>query len=371
MADIFTAVTRRFVPCLLAAILLLLPGARAQELVQPPLRLEEIEQLTAPIALYPDALVAQILMASTYPLEVVQAARWAKANPNLKEKALEDALEKEPWEASVKSLTAFPTVLSMMNEKLDWTQKLGDAYLGQQQDVMESIQRLRSKAQASGNLKSTKEQVVTTEQVDGTTIVKVEPADPKTVYVPAYDPMVVYAPWPYPAYPPYYYYPPGYVAGPVVWFSVGIIVGGALWGGCHWGHGGGVYISHHSHYNNFNRTNINNGNWNHRPEHRKGAQYRDAAARDKYGGGQRPGVDTRESFRGRDDAGRQDLNRDRGGAGASNRASAFDGAGGGGRDAFSQSNRGASSRASSYGGGGFSGGGARGGGGGRGGGGRR
>ena len=349
----------------LAVLLLLLPGAHAQELVQPPLRVEEIEQVVAPIALYPDALIAQILMASTYPLEVVQAARWAKANPNLKGKELEDALQKEPWEASVKSLAAFPQVLAMMNEKLDWTQKLGDAFLGQQQDVMDGIQRLRGKAQAAGNLKSTKEQTVSTEQKDGTTIVKIEPADPQTVYVPAYNPAVVYGPWPYPAYPPYYYYPPGYVAGPVVWFSVGIIVGGALWGGCHWGGGGGVYISHHNHYNSFNRTNINTGDWNHKVEHRKGAGYRDQASREKYGG-QRPGVDTRESFRGRADAGRQDLNR--GGAGVSDRASsrgsAFEGAGGGGRDAVSHSNRGASSRASSYGGGGFSGGGMRGGGGG-------
>jgi uncharacterized membrane protein YgcG len=354
----------------LLVLSLLLPGARAQAPAQPPLKAEEIDQLAAPIALYPDALVAQILMAATYPLEVVQAARWSKANPNLKDKALEDALQKESWEASVKSLAAFPQVLAMMNEKLDWTQKLGDAFLGQQQEVMDAIQRLRLKAHESGNLKSTKEQTVSVEQASGTTIVKIEPSDPKVVYVPAYDPMVVYAPWPYPAYPPYYYYPPGYAAGPVVWFSVGIIVGGALWGGCHWGHGGGVYISHHNHYNSFNRTNINTGNWNHKVEHRKGAEYRDAGSRDKYGGGQRPGVDSREAFRGRADAGRQDLNR--AGAGA------FDGAGRGGRDAVSHSNRGAASRGGtggfSGGAGGFSGGGMRGGMGGggmRGGGGRR
>jgi Protein of unknown function (DUF3300) len=116
---------------------------------------EELDQLVAPIALYPDSLLAQVLMASTYPLEIVSAARWVKANPKLKDQALEDALQTQPWDPSVKSLTVFPEVLTMMNEKLDWTQKLGDAFLAQQIDVMNAIQRLRSKAQAQGNLKTT------------------------------------------------------------------------------------------------------------------------------------------------------------------------------------------------------------------------
>jgi hypothetical protein len=169
---------------------------------------EQIEQLVAPIALYPDALVAQVLMASTYPLEVVQAARWSKENPKVTGKALEDAMQKQPWDPSVKSLAATPQVLAMMNDKLDWTQKLGDAFLAQQKEVMDSVQRLRSKALAAGNLKSGKEQKVTTEQEGNTTIVKIEPANPEVVYVPVYNPAVIYGPWPYPAYPPYYYYPP-------------------------------------------------------------------------------------------------------------------------------------------------------------------
>jgi len=142
---------------------------------------EELEQLAAPIALYPDALVAQILMASTYPLEVVEAARWSKANPNVKDKALEDAMQQQRWDPSVKSLAAFPQVLAMMNEKLDWTQKLGDAFLGQQKELMAAVQRLRAKAQAAGNLKSGKEQTVTVDQQGGSTAYVIAPTNPQTV----------------------------------------------------------------------------------------------------------------------------------------------------------------------------------------------
>jgi uncharacterized membrane protein YgcG len=278
---------------------------------------EQIEQLVAPIALYPDALVAQILMASTYPLEVVQAARWAKENPKVTGKALEDAMQKQTWDPSVKSLTATPQVLAMMNDKLDWMQKLGDAFLAQQKDMLDGVQRLRSKALAAGNLKSGKEQNVTTEQEGSTTIVKIEPANPEVVYVPVYNPTMVYGPWPYPAYPPYYYYPPAYAGGVFFAFSVGIIIGNAWWGGCHWG-GGNVYINH-NHYNNFNRTNINTGDWQHKPEHRKGVEYRDQGSRDKYGG-QRPSADTRDAYRGRDGAGPSTADRQRDAAGARDRS---------------------------------------------------
>jgi len=292
---------------------------------------EQIEQLVAPIALYPDALVAQILMGSTYPLEVVQAARWAKENPKVAGKALEDAMQKQPWDPSVKSLTATPQVLAMMNEKLDWTQKLGDAFLGQQKDMLDGVQRLRAKALAAGNLKSSKEQKVTTEKENGTTVTKIEPANPQVVYVPVYNPTMVYGPWPYPAYPPYYYYPPAYAGGVFFAFSVGIIIGNAWWGGCHWG-GGNVYINHNN-YNNFNRSNISGGDWQHKPEHRKGVEYRDQGSRDKYGG-QRPSADTREAYRGRNGAGPSTADRQRDAAGARDRsagASTTDRAGAGGR----------------------------------------
>jgi hypothetical protein len=210
-------------------------------------RPEEIEQLVAPVALYPDSLLAQVFMASTYPPEVVEAARWAKANPNLKDQALEDALQTQTWDPSVKSLTAFPEVLTMMNEKLDWTQKLGDAFLAQQQDVMNAVQRLRAKAQAQGNLKTTQEQKVIVEQpavrqttqeqgvvveqpvASQATVIRIEPANPQVVYVPTYNPTVVYGAWPYPAYPPYAYYPPGFVAATSIFsFGVGVAVGSAL-----------------------------------------------------------------------------------------------------------------------------------------------
>ncbi|MDH5221755.1 MAG: DUF3300 domain-containing protein [Betaproteobacteria bacterium] len=346
---------------------------------------EQIEQLVAPIALYPDALVAQVLMASTYPLEVVQAARWTKENPKVTGKALEDAMQKQPWDASVKSLTATPQVLAMMNDKLDWMQKLGDAFLASQKDVLDGVQRLRKKALDAGNLKTGKEQKVTTEQEGTTTIIKIEPTSTEVVYVPVYNPTLVYGPWPYPAYPPYYYYPPAYAGGVFFAFSVGIVIGSAWWGGCHWG-GGNVYINHNN-YNNFNKTNINTGDWQHKPEHRKGVEYRDQGSRDKYGG-QRPSADTRDAYRGRDGAGPSTADRQRDAAGARDRPSAgtrdgpsagtrdrgggrqpgaFDGVGSGAQTR-DYSSRGASSRSSAAtqpraGGGGGRGGGGRGGGG--------
>jgi hypothetical protein len=287
------------------------PPAVAQGSPQAALfRIEELEQLVAPIALYPDALLAQILMASTYPLEIVSAARWVEANPNLQGQALEDALQTQTWDPSVKSLAAFPQVLTMMNDKLDWTQKLGDAFLAQQKDVMDAVQRLRTKAQAQGHLPSTPEQKIIVEQPAGseTTIVKIEPANPQVVYVPSYNPTVVYGAWPYPAYPPYYYYPAGYVAATSIFsFGIGMAAGAALWGGYDW-HGGDVDINVNR-YNDFNKANITSGKWEHNAEHRKGVQYRDAASQQKYNRTTRTGGDAREAFRGRAESGRQELAR--------------------------------------------------------------
>jgi hypothetical protein len=372
--------TRLLAWCFLAA-LTWLPAAAAQD--PEPFKKEEIEQLVAPIALYPDPLVAQILMASTYPLEVVSAARWVKANPGLKDKALEDALQKQTWDPSVKSLTAFPQVLDMMNQKLELTQRLGDAFLAQQKEVLDAIQRLRGKAEQAGNLKSSKEQTVTSAQEGGQTVIKIEPSNPEVVYVPTYSP-AVYGAWPYPAYPPYAYYPPGYVPGAMLFsFAVGVAVGNAMWGNCNWG-GGNVNINTNR-YNNFNRTNVQNGNWQHNAEHRGGAGYRDKGSQQRYGGGQRAGVDSREQFRGRAEQGRQDISRgggagnfqgggnrqgdfgnratqqpSRGGAGGGREPGGFQGMGNGAQTR-DFSSRGASSRSGSYGGGG---GGARAGGGG-------
>jgi len=291
------------------------PGTFGQQAAPPVFKPEELEQILAPIALYPDSLLAQIFMASTYPLEVVQADRWAKQNKDVKGDALTAALEKQPWDPSVKSLVNFPQVLSMMSEKLDWTQKLGDAFLAQQKDVMASVQTLRKKAYEEGNLKTTKEQKVVVEQE---TIV-IESASPQVVYVPTYNPTVVYGTWAYPAYPPAYYYPPGYAAGTALLsFGAGVALGAAWgygWGDCDW-HGGDVDVDVDRNTNinqNINREKYKNqfqggrGNWQHNPEHRKGVSYRDQATGQKYNrASTNEAVKSREDFRGRTEGGRQD-----------------------------------------------------------------
>ena len=287
-----------------------------------PFKQEELDQLLAPIALYPDSLLAQILMASTYPLEVVQAGRWKKANQNLKGDALTAALEKENWDASVKSLVNFPQVLDLMNEKLEWTQKLGDAFLAQQKDVMATVQKLREKAEAQGNLKSSEQQKVIVEKETQTIVI--EPANPQVVYVPTYNPTVVYGTWWYPSYPPYAYYPPGYAAGAALFsFGVGVAVGAAwgyAWGGCNW-RGGDVDIDINRNTNinnNIDRSKYQNkvttgqggrGEWKHDPEHRKGVSYRDQGTAQKFDRGASKDATSREAFRGRAEAGRQDLAR--------------------------------------------------------------
>src|SRR4029453_16738459 len=180
-----------------------------------PFKPEELEQLAAPIALYPDSLMAQVLMASTYPLDVVQAARFLKDNPNLKDDKLNEALKDKTWDDSVKSLLSFPPALTLMDQKLEWTQKLGDAFLAQQKELLDAIQRLRARAQAEGNLKTTQEQVVKVEPAPAppaapaapaapaqqpaasSSVIVIEPADPQVVYVPSYNPTVVYGAWPY------------------------------------------------------------------------------------------------------------------------------------------------------------------------------
>lgn len=326
---------------------------------------QDLDQLLAPIALYPDDLLAQMLMASTYPLEVVQAARWVQANPKVTGKALEDAMAKMPWDPSVKSLTAVPQVLQQMNDKLDWMQKLGDAFLAQQKDVMDTVQSLRAKAAAAGNLKSTDQQKVNAETEDGQTIYIIESTKTEVVYVPIYNPYYAYGPWWYPpAYPPYYMYPPAYVYPPHVAFTAGIIVGAAIWGGVNWHHGGGVYVNV-NHYNSFNRTNINNGSWNHNVDHRGGVAYADQNVARQYNrGGDMQSAQTRDNYRGRADTGNaaRPSTRDSSGGGGG-----FSGVGNG-ASTRQASQRGSASRGN-YGGGG--GGHRGGGGGGRGGGGRR
>ena len=311
----------------------------------PTFKPEEIEALVAPIALYPDSLVSQILIASTYPLEIVEADRFAKKNASLKGDALTKTLEAESWDPSVKSLVNFPQVLAMMSEKLDWTQKLGDAFLEQQKTVMDTIQSLRAKAQAAGNLKTTEEQKVIVEEK----IIRIEPANPQVIYVPTYNPTVVYGAWPYPAYPPYYYYPPGYVAARSAFaFAGGVALGAAwgyAWGNANWS-GGNVNYNYNQNININNNIDRNKyaqqrpaggqGNWQHNAEHRKGVSYRDQGTAQKYNrASTSDAIKSREDFRGRADAGNRPSTADRGGAvgdrtGAGDRGGATQGGGAGG-----------------------------------------
>jgi len=246
---------------------------------------EQLQQLVAPIALYPDSLVAQILAASTFPEQVVQADRWVQEHQDLKGDALGQAVDPQPWDPSVKALTAFPAVLGNMDKNLSWTSSLGDAYYNQQQDVMDAIQVMRQRAQGAGDLKTTPQQVVTTQ---GSTIV-VQPANPDVVYVPAYDPWLAYGD-PIMAWPGWYPYPGIWYGGPYLSFGMGYGIGffgGFGWGWNHWGFnwgghyatfGGGRYYSRSNTF--YNRSSINRGGGG-----RGGAYSR--------GGGARGGVSNR------------------------------------------------------------------------------
>jgi uncharacterized membrane protein YgcG len=258
------------------------PTGQSSEQQQPPpaqQSLQELQQLVAPIALYPDALVAQILAASTYPTEIVEADRWMQSHPNLKREELAKEVDQQSWDPSVKALTQFPSVLENMDKNLSWTSSLGDAYANQQQDVTDAVQVMRQQAHKAGHLNSNEQEKVTTQ---GNTII-IEPANPEMVYVPAYDPWLVYGD-PIVAYPGWYPVPGIFFAGPVISFGIGFGVGyfgGFGWGWHHWGcdwyghrviYNHNTYISHsrtiinrsnfgHSfNHNNFNRANFNHGN---------------------------------------------------------------------------------------------------------------
>jgi Protein of unknown function (DUF3300) len=287
----------------------------------------ELEQLVAPIALYPDTLLSQVLMAATYPLEVVEAARWSKENPKVTGKALEDAMQKQPWDTSVKALTAVPQTLYMMNDQLKWTQDLGDAFLAQQTDVLDAVQRLRARADAAGNLKSTPQQRVTRTNrpasVPATggapaTAYTIVSANPDEYFVPIYDPGEVYGVWPYATYRPFYWYPPDYVAAGVFGFATGVFVGAAIWGNVNWWNRR-VDINVNR-YNQFNRTRITSNTWNHDPAHRHGVAYNNANVAARFGD------------KGRDkqrDAARQKIAEGKGGKGQGGKGGMGDGGKGG------------------------------------------
>jgi hypothetical protein len=267
-------------------------GAAAEE--SPKIPPEQLESLVAPIALYPDPLLAQSLVASTYPLELVQLQQWLGKHKDLKDKALADAVAKQPWDASIQSMAATPEVVKRLADDVQWTTDLGNAFLSQQSDVMDAVQRLRKKAKDKGALESNEQQKVETKTVDEKTVIIVQSANPEVIYVPSYSPTVVYGAPIYP-YPPIYY--PPYPAGAAfVSFSIGVMWGAAIWGGsccgCGWGGSNNVNINVN---NNFNQINHNggtggnrgngSGSWQHNPEHRGGTPYGDKATNNKYGGG--------------------------------------------------------------------------------------
>src|ERR1022692_85174 len=278
--------------------------------VTAPLPQGELDALLAPIALYPDQLLAQVLMASTYPLEVVTAARFVQQNPSLTGDALDQALRDKNWDPSVLSLTAYPQVLLMMNDMLDWTQRLGDAFLANQQQVMDTVQTLRSRAQGAGNLQSTPQQTV----MDQGGFIDIEPAQPQYVYVPVYDPRVIYGPWSDPVYQPDDWYPPPIYGYPDL--SAGIAAGiffGTAWGVSynHWGwahpnwRGHDIDINVHNNYFANRPQYVNrwrDGQWAHSPEHRHGVAYRDSGSQDRYIGPNTAAIQAREPYRGRDQA---------------------------------------------------------------------
>jgi len=328
---------------------------------------DQLDSLVAPIALYPDPLLSQTLVASTYPLEVIQLKQWLDQHKDLKDKALADAVQKEDWDPSIQAMAALPDVVKLLADNIKWTTDLGNAFLAQQNDVMDAVQRMRKKAQDAGNLKSSEQQKVETKVVESKQVIVVEQANPQVIYVPSYNPTVVYGAPVY-AYPPIAYPPPGYyAAGMAISFGIGVAMG-AAWGGgwgyhCGWGGNSNVYVNRNNTFvNNSNRQNINNANrnvnrggagnntWQHNPQHRGGAPYSDRAMANKYGGTARGDsmqtrqANARQNQARQQPAGSRDMSNRGAGASAGNRdvANRGTGPGAGGRD---MSNRGAGASA--------------------------
>ncbi len=260
-----------------AALLFVASAALAQDRV--PFRQAELDQMLAPVALYPDSLLSQMLMASTYPLEIVQAARWSRANPGLKGQSAVDAVERMDWDPSVKSLTAFPQILARMDEQLEWTERLGEAFLAQQEDVMSTVQGLRRRAEAAGNLRSSDQMRVVRQDE----AIVIESPVPQIVYVPYYNPTVVYGPWWWSAYPPVYWAPPpAYYAvpayGPGFYWGSGIVISAGLFFGHFDWHHRHVNVTHVHHHHG----RPVHSHWRHDPAHRRGVPFRNADAHRRF-----------------------------------------------------------------------------------------
>jgi Protein of unknown function (DUF3300) len=268
---------------------------------------EKLDSLVAPIALYPDSLLAQALVASTYPLEIVQLQQWLVKNKDLKDQALTDAAAKQPWDPAIQSMAAIPDMVKRLADDIQWTTELGNAFLAQQSDVMDAVQRMRHKATGTGALVTNEQQKVETKVIEEKTVIIVEQANPEVIYVPSYNPTVVYGPPPYYySYPPVYYPPPGYA---FMSFSVGVAVGAAFWGGgCGWGNNDvNIDIDRNTNINGGDRNNINGGDrgnggnranstsrgsggkssWSHNPQHRGAAPYSNKSTANKFSGSTR------------------------------------------------------------------------------------
>jgi hypothetical protein len=257
---------------------------------------DQLDSLVAPIALYPDPLLSQVLVASTYPLELIQLQQWLGKNKNLTGQALVNEVSKQPWDPSIQAMAPLPEVVKRLADDIQWTTDLGNAFLAQQGDVMDAIQRMRQKAQGKGALSSNEQLKVETRVVENKTVIIIEQASPEVVYIPSYDPVYVYGPPVYP-YPAIYYptYPTGtVVAATAIAFGVGVAMGAAWGGGWGWGCGWGDNDIDINVNNNFNRnTNISGGNranisggnkWQHNPRHRGGAPYPNRGTADRFGG---------------------------------------------------------------------------------------
>jgi hypothetical protein len=281
---------------------------------------EELDQMLAPLALYPDALLAQVLMAATYPGNVADAAAWSNAHPDSSGDPAVKAVADQPWDPSVQSLVAFPAALATLGQDPAWVQRVGDAFLAQPDAVMDSVQRLRRKAKAAGYLQSNEQQRVTekptepapapsgsvevVQQSAAPSTIIIEPAQPQVVYVPSYNPNVVYGTWPYPSPPVYYPPPPGYYFGSALvaglGFAAGVAIIDSLWGDCDWGRGDiDIDVNRYNNINSNRQINTNQNKWQHNAANRDGVPYRDQVNRDKFS--QRlPGSEQRDAFRGRD-----------------------------------------------------------------------
>ncbi|MGY4534419.1 hypothetical protein ACVW0Y_003558 [Pseudomonas sp. TE3786] len=282
---------------------------------------QELDQMLAPLALYPDALLAQVLMAATYPGDVADAAAWSKANPKATGDDAVRQVASQPWDPSVQSLVAFPAVLDILGQDPAWVQRVGDAFLAKPDAVMDSVQRLRRQAKEAGNLESNdkqkvSEQPATSATSSSTQTIIIESADPQVIYVPTYNPTVVYGTWPYPSYPPVYYPPPPsyYLGGAVaagIGFAVGVAVIDSIWGDCDWDNGDvDIDVDRYNTINDNRQLNVQDKTWKHNPEHRDGVPYRDNASREQYGQRLANG-DQREALRGRDTARTADRDRAR------------------------------------------------------------